>query len=128
MKQSVSAGRTPPEWWHDVRKAEQLAQADLSISHAGYNTCANLLETRTRAILTPHPTMADQALRAARFAELGIAQCLPADALTPERLATAIRHALASPCPTHSVALDGAVVSRERIEEEVKRLRVIREP
>lgn len=26
LKKSVSDGRTPPDWWHDVRKAEQQAQ------------------------------------------------------------------------------------------------------
>ncbi len=41
-----------------------MQAADLSISQAGYNTCTNLLETRTRAILVPNPQMPDQLRRA----------------------------------------------------------------
>jgi len=27
LKKSVADGRTPPDWWHDIRKAEELKQA-----------------------------------------------------------------------------------------------------
>ena len=39
---------------------EWLAVAELSVSRAGYNTCANLLEVGRRAVLIPDLSMSDQ--------------------------------------------------------------------
>jgi predicted glycosyltransferase len=85
-----------------------LVRADLSISRAGYNTCTNLLETRTRALLLPDPRMSDQHYRARRFAELGLAETLTSDSLAPEDLAAAIERTLARERPSHGFDLDGA--------------------
>jgi predicted glycosyltransferase len=91
-----------------------LAEADLSISRAGYNTCANLLETRRRALLIPDPAMSDQPFRARRFDERGLAEVL--DDPGPERCAEAILRALARPEPDHDFALDGAERTRALVE------------
>jgi predicted glycosyltransferase len=93
---------------------EWLAVAELSIGRAGYNTCANLLETRRRALLIPDPAMSDQPYRARRFAELGLAHVL--EDPRPEACAEAILQALGRPEPAHDFALDGAERTRSLIE------------
>ena len=93
-----------------------LGGADLSISQAGYNTCVNVLETRARAILVPSVTMSDQAPRARRLAERGLVHSIPVAELTVERLAAAMRAALAGPRPRHGIDLDGATRTCAQIE------------
>jgi predicted glycosyltransferase len=93
-----------------------LAGADLSISQAGYNTCANVLETRARAVLVPSGAMSDQGPRARRLAERGLVQTVPGSHLTPERLAKAMADALAGPGAQHCLDLDGAERTRAQIE------------
>jgi predicted glycosyltransferase len=85
-----------------------LAQAELSISRAGYNTCTNLLETRCRALLLPDPRMSDQAFRAGRLAEHGLASVVDDPEPAPAALAEAIEAALARPRPRHAFELGGA--------------------
>lgn len=82
--------------------------AELAISEAGYNTCMNILETGTRAILIPNPLMSDQSLRARRFAESRLATVIEAGDLTPERLGRAMVDCLARPARTNNIDLDGA--------------------
>jgi predicted glycosyltransferase len=86
----------------------QLEQADLSISRAGYNTCTNLLETRSRALLLPDPRMSDQHFRAQRFAEHGLAEVVYEKEPSAELLAEAIEAALRRDPPRHAFDLDGA--------------------
>jgi predicted glycosyltransferase len=90
-----------------------LARADLSISRAGYNTCTNLLETRTRALLLPDPRMSDQHYRARRFAELGLAESIAGGTPAPDELAAAIGRALGRARPRHAFDLEGALRTRE---------------
>ena len=93
-----------------------MQAADLSISQAGYNTCTNLLQTRTRAILVPNPQMPDQLRRARLIAERGLAVTIdPAD-LTPERLADAMLDQFQAPPPQHDINLDGARTTRTILE------------
>jgi predicted glycosyltransferase len=94
-----------------------LAVADLSISHAGYNTCANLLATRTRAILVPNPRMSDQGTRAERMQSLGAARSLSVAGLAPAALAEAISVVLQGPRPTHGLRLDGATRTAQLLEQ-----------
>jgi predicted glycosyltransferase len=93
-----------------------MKAADLSISQAGYNTCTNVLETRTRAVLVPNPRMSDQAPRARRLAELGLATVVDPAELDAERLSRAIVETLARPDPEHAVDLDGAANTRRLLE------------
>jgi len=86
-----------------------IGQADLSISRAGYNTCANLLETRCRALLLPDPQMSDQPLRARRFAEHGLAEVVASGEPCVAELAEAIERALHRERPSHAFDLDGAL-------------------
>ncbi|MFO0745791.1 MAG: glycosyltransferase [Myxococcota bacterium] len=92
-----------------------LAAAAASVSHAGYNTCANLVATAARALLVPHPRMSDQAPRAALFERLGLAAALPADA-DPAAIAHALGRVLAGPKPLPRVRLDGAARARDALE------------
>ncbi len=93
-----------------------LLGADLSVSHAGYNTCTNLLETRVRAVVVPDPTMPDQILRGALFARRGLVRCIDAAACSAERLAESMRAALEGPPPTHDIDLNGAERTVEILE------------
>jgi predicted glycosyltransferase len=94
-----------------------MAGADLSISQAGYNTCANVLETRARSILVPNPSMYDQPPRARRLAERGLTRALDAARLDADGLAAAILAALSGPPPVHDLDLDGARRTREALEQ-----------
>ena len=87
--------------------AAALGGSALSISRAGYNTCAALLRARPRAVLVPDPVMSDQTYRARRFAQLGLAQIVEGDPPAVDALVTAMRAALAGPAPQHSFDLDG---------------------
>jgi len=93
-----------------------MASADLSISQAGYNTCANVLETRTRAILVPNAAMSDQSPRARRMAERGLARVIPSGEITTDRLASAMLDALADGQAAHHVDLTGAETTCAQIE------------
>jgi len=97
-----------------------LANASLSISQAGYNTVSDILQTQCNALLIPFSEHGEteQAHRAARLNQLGLASVLPDEALSDkltsgDKLATAIRTALLhEPAESASVApainFDGA--------------------
>ncbi len=91
----------------------ELAGADLSISQAGYSTCANLLQTRVPAIVVPHEAMPDQAARARLLAERGLLLAIEPSELDATRLAEAMCAALGRRMPKHDLDLNGAVRSRE---------------
>jgi predicted glycosyltransferase len=85
-----------------------MYSADLTINEAGYNTCTNILETQTPAILIPNSRMSDQSLRARRFAASGLATVIKSAEVNPDRLGRAIIETLAGPAPSHGIDLDGA--------------------
>jgi predicted glycosyltransferase len=90
-----------------------VRRADLSISRAGYNTCVNVLEARSRAVLVPDPRMSDQPFRARRFVEHGLAEVVWGEEPSVEELADAIGKALRRERPEHAFDLDGARRTRE---------------
>ena len=94
-----------------------LQAAALSVSCAGYNTCANILETRCRAVLVPDPEMSDQTIRAALLAARHVAVVVPPAGLDGTKLAAAMLKCLAASPPGHDIALDGAERTRVLIEE-----------
>jgi predicted glycosyltransferase len=93
-----------------------LRRARLSLSHAGYNTCADLLRFGVPALLLPHPAMSDQAPRAALMSRIGAAQVLGPGALEPEPLCRAIADALARGPRAAGCDLDGARRTRRLVE------------
>jgi predicted glycosyltransferase len=90
--------------------------ADLSVSHAGYNTCMNILACGLRAIIVPNPVMPDQLIRAQRFAALGIIRTLDAAGCTTEQLADAMAATLSDEPSRHRLDLTGAARTREFLE------------
>jgi predicted glycosyltransferase len=90
--------------------------ADLSISHAGYNTCMNILACRVRAIVVPNPAMTDQLIRAQLFADLGILRTVDPTRCTAQLLADAMAAALGDEPPRHDLDLEGAARTRELVE------------
>jgi predicted glycosyltransferase len=94
-----------------------LAGAALSISRAGYNTTAQLLQTRVRAVVAPEPGMSDQGPRADRLRARGLATVVDGDPPRVEDLMGAIRSALAGPAPRHTLDLDGATTTGALLDE-----------
>jgi hypothetical protein len=76
-----------------------MRQAALSISMAGYNTCMNLLNTGTRALVWPFTGHKndEQTIRARKLEQRGLLTMLEPQALRPERLAEKIAASLSSP-------------------------------
>jgi predicted glycosyltransferase len=87
-----------------------MAQSQLSISQAGYNTVLDLLSAGPRAVLVPFaaPGETEQTQRCALLESAGVAVVTPELGLTPERLAQAIERAMDLPAPAFTVAMDGA--------------------
>jgi predicted glycosyltransferase len=96
-----------------------LAAADLVVGMAGYNTTAEILSLRTRALLVPRSgPSAEQQMRARSFAERGWVHWLSPGSLSTESLPEAMAAALdTSPAPVPvepdlrgqgSVGADGA--------------------
>lgn len=97
-----------------------LANCALSISQAGYNTVAETLQARARAVLVPFAGTdeSEQTLRASLLAERGAATMLAEKALTPENLAAAINRAARSPQPASGlVDLNGARRTAELLKQ-----------
>lgn len=99
-----------------------MAQADLSISMAGYNTCMNLLTTGTRALLLPFTggDNDEQAIRADKLAAMGVAGVLTPDDLTPAQLAARMAQQLAAPRPMSTLDLAGVTATATRLVELVE--------
>jgi hypothetical protein len=88
-----------------------LAQAEVSVSQAGYNTVVDLLRSQAKAVLVPFEAgrETEQRLRAERLKALGLAEIVPEADLSPQRLAEAVRQSLArSPSQAPRIQLDGA--------------------
>lgn len=91
-----------------------LANCELSVSQAGYNTLMEIVQARARAVAVPfaggHET--EQTLRARCFAERGLLELVEEGALAPERLAAAIDRAARKPRPAPgAIDLEGAQCS-----------------
>ncbi|MYD62250.1 MAG: hypothetical protein F4W91_14520 [Gemmatimonadetes bacterium] len=85
-----------------------MQAADFSISYAGYNTCMNILETQTPALLVPNRSAGDQKFRALRLAELGLVERMNLGNATSERIAMAIQRGFTQVPISHDISLDGA--------------------
>lgn len=85
-----------------------MQAADFSISRAGYNTCMNVLETGTPALLVPSVPMGDQVFRAEKLSELGLADVIASEDLNPDSVADVIMKGISRSRSSHDIALDGA--------------------
>jgi predicted glycosyltransferase len=90
--------------------AATLASAELSISQAGYNTVADVLSARCRAVFVPFSEAGEteQARRASLLRAHGFGVKLDEAALSPASLAAAAEQALALPPPSLRIKLNGA--------------------
>ena len=82
--------------------------ADFSISRAGYNTCMNVLETGTPALLVPIVQAGDQVFRAEKLSELGLADVIASEDLNSDSVANVIMQGISRSRSSHDIALDGA--------------------
>ena len=88
-----------------------LANCELSVSQAGYNTLIEVVQARARAVVVPFAGghEAEQTLRARCFAERGLLELVEESGLSPETLAAAIDRVARKPRPTPgAIDLDGA--------------------
>ena len=113
----------PPDAGVSVRPfvpdlAARLARARVSVSQAGYNTVADLLAARCRAVLVPYAEggETEQPRRAALLAARGLAVAVDEASLDPLTLAAAVDQAMALPEPDLHLPLDGAERTRSIIE------------
>jgi UDP-N-acetylglucosamine--N-acetylmuramyl-(pentapeptide) pyrophosphoryl-undecaprenol N-acetylglucosamine transferase len=85
---------------------ERIASSHLIIARAGASTVSELAVIGRASILVPFPHALDQdqAANAAILAASGAAEVMPQSAFTPERLAAALRNALADPAPLAAAA------------------------
>jgi predicted glycosyltransferase len=75
-----------------------LRQVDAVVSMAGYNGCAEILQSGLPAVLLPRSfPRKEQLIRASRLAELGWVRTLPEHDPKPEELFSAVDEMLASP-------------------------------
>jgi len=86
-----------------------MAQAQLSVSMAGYNTCMNILTTEVPALVLPFTggDNSEQTVRAKKLAELGAVTMLTAPDLEPVHLARKMAQALNRTPPHGLVNLRG---------------------
>lgn len=122
LNAGLPAGVTLERHSHDLPGL--MAAAEVSVSQAGYNTAAEGLAGAARMVLVPFdaPGQDEQAARAARLRELGLAELVTAAEVTPTGLAAAIDRAAARPRPAAAgLRFDGAQRSAEAIAERLGR-------
>lgn len=88
-----------------------LANCELSISQAGYNTLMDILQSGARAVVVPFAGggETEQSLRAQLFAERGVVEMVAEAGLTPAALAAAADRVADRPrSPGAAADLDGA--------------------
>ena len=85
-----------------------LAQAQLSISQAGYNTVSDVLQAKCRAVLVPFSAggETEQLDRAMRLQELGVASFVADDRLSEQHLVAAITTAMSQAPGTGAAVID----------------------
>ena len=89
---------------HTVNLVPSVQGADLIVAMAGYNTSAEILANRKRAILVPRAApRAEQRLRASLLAGLGVVRCIEPGPDLAQRLAAALPSAIAGPAPAEAL-------------------------
>jgi len=91
-----------------------IANCELSISQAGYNTLMDILQAGARAVVVPFAEggETEQGLRAQLLAARGLVEVVPASGLTPAALAAATDRAAQRPrMPAAAANLEGAARS-----------------
>ncbi|MFZ5571442.1 MAG: glycosyltransferase family protein [Thermodesulfobacteriota bacterium] len=103
-----------------------LAEADLSISMAGYNTCMNILAAGIPALVWPFPQNREQRLRAEALADRGLLGVLSETDLSADGMANRIRQALnQGRPPATTLRINGAEETRRVVEERIRKREAI---
>ena len=94
---------------HIPNLVHALSYAAVSVSHAGYNTVADVLRSGCASVLYPYTggRETEQLRRAEIMSERGLAMMLPPDKLTPENLASAVDQAAELKSSAKELNLDG---------------------
>jgi len=103
------------------RFIEYLSAADLSVSLAGYNTCMNLLVTRTPALVYPYLRQREQPMRVAKIKNYVPMKILQEKDISPNLLAKHIQQMLHASRPSNRVPLnlDGAGNTARYLDEQL---------
>jgi len=103
--------------------ANLMDRALLSISQAGYNTVADILRTRCRAVLCPYAGIRqnEQTERARRLAARGWVQMVDWEDISAATLAVAIDKAYAMPRSNETIDLDGASGTAQALRDLMQR-------
>jgi predicted glycosyltransferase len=98
-----------------------LSAADLSVSLAGYNTCMNLLVTRTPALVYPYLRQREQPLRVAKIKKYLAMKILHEKDINPNRLGGHIQQMLQTSKLSGSIQinLDGAENTARYLNEQL---------
>lgn len=96
-----------------------LANCAVSVSQAGYNTIADVLAARARAVVVPFSAdgQTEQTMRARRMASLGLFDVIEENALSTVRLAAAVVRAAMAPRPAPGMVDLGGAARSARILE-----------
>lgn len=104
-----------------------LRAADLVVAMAGYNTSAEIIAERKRAILVPRlAPRAEQRIRASLLARLGVVRTIEPSEKLVEELAVAVPAALTAPPPPASAWEQLDLNGAERVSEYLDSLSVMR--
>jgi predicted glycosyltransferase len=90
-----------------------IADAEVSVSRAGYNTAVDIFQTGSRAVVIPNANAGEteQTRRANLLADMNAAIVLDESGLDPDRLAAAIDRASVMPAPAAAPNLNGVTMS-----------------
>jgi predicted glycosyltransferase len=105
------------------RFLDYLSAADLSVSLAGYNTCMNLLATRTPALVYPYFRQREQPLRVAKIKKHLAMKILHEKDIRPDQLSKHIQEMLqVSKLPgSVQIDLEGAANTARYLNEQLGR-------
>jgi len=83
-----------------------LSAADLSVRLAGYNTCMNLLVTRTPALVYPYLRQREQPMRVAKIKDFLPMKILQESDINPDLLGRHIEQMLCESRPSDRIPLN----------------------
>jgi predicted glycosyltransferase len=123
---AAAAARTDVELIdYTTNLVPSLRAADLVVAMAGYNTSAEIICERKRAILVPRAApRAEQRLRASLLAGLGAVRSIEPEADLATALATMVPEVLAAPAPPDAVWASLDLNGAERVAEYLGALKV----
>jgi predicted glycosyltransferase len=88
------------------RFLDYLSAADLSVSLAGYNTCMNLLVTRTPALVYPYLRQREQPMRVAKIKDYLPMKILQEKDISPDLLGRHMEQMLRASRPSDRMSLN----------------------